>query len=205
MPELNEPGLNAPGLDEPGLDEPGLNEDDEPNDRSGPPARAGDALRDVLRDVAWVVGTFVLLGVVGGVLWWLLAEPPYFVRTDTTAVMGQAELGKRIPVDGIFVSIGALGSAVLGFALMAWRRRDPLLVLLAGVVASVLAGFVALKLGEHLGHRDVQALVEQAKLGAKVRDTLDVITGWVLLAWPVGFLVAAVSSLLGSSKDGSRR
>ena len=150
--------------------------------------------------MAWVLGPFLVLGLAGGVLWWLLAEPPYFVRTETTAVMGQAELGKRIPVDGIFASIGALGSLVLGFALMAWRRRDPLLVLLVGVVASVLAGYVALKLGERLGHRDVQALVARAGVGDTIVDTLSVITDWVIAAWPVGFLVAAVSSLLGSAR-----
>ena len=118
--------------------------------------------------------------------------------------MGQAELGKRIPVDGIFVADRArrLGGARVRADGVA--PRDPLLVLVAGVAASVRRRLRRRSgSASSLGHRDVRPWSSRAALGARVRDTLSVITAGSWSAWPFGFLVAA-ARLLGSTCAGGR-
>ncbi|RLV48978.1 hypothetical protein D9V37_10335 [Nocardioides mangrovicus] len=153
----------------------------------------------MLRDLAWVVGTLLVLGVVAGLVWWRVADPPYYVRTSQGAVMDQAQLARRVHADGTFMVLGAVAGLLAGLGLTRTRREEPLLTLLLGVVAAVGAGFVALWLGRTLGHVDVRSAVRAAKVGAHVTDTLGVITPAVVLMWPIGYLIAAVGLLWGTS------
>lgn len=154
-------------------------------------------------DVAWVLGYFLLVGLVAGVVWWLVVSPAYYIRTSGNAVMLQGQLGVRVNADGWFVTIGLVAGALGGLALTRWRERDPLLTLLTGFVASIAGGVVALRLGEALGKRDVPALVKAAKVQGHVPDSLHVISSWVVIAWPVGFLLLSVLLLLGTRPRGS--
>lgn len=151
-----------------------------------------------VRDVAWVVGYFVLAGVIAGLVWWQVVTPPYFVRTAQGGVMEQAQLGRRIQADGWFVTIGAVAGLVGGVVLTRWRVVLPLLTVLVGFVSSLAAGALALEIGRRLGHRDVTALLKSAKVGGHVTDKLDVISTMVVAAWPIGFLIGAVAILLGT-------
>lgn len=156
------------------------------------------ALSLILRDVGWIMGYFAVAGVFAGLLWWQVVDPPYFVRTSTGGVMEQAQLSRRVQADGWFLTIGVVAGLVGGIVLTRWRERLPLLTVLVGVVASGAGGGLALGLGKLLGHRDVQALLTAAKVGAHVRDKLDVISPMVLAAWPIGFLIGSIAILWGT-------
>jgi hypothetical protein len=164
--------------------------------------RRGD--RSAARDVGWVLGYFVVAGLVAAVLWWQIVEPPYFIRTRTGGVMEQAQLSRRVQADGWFLTIGGAAGLLGGVLLTLWRARRPLLVVLVGFVASLGGGVIALELGKLLGHRDVQALLKAAKVGVHIPDKLDVISPMVLAAWPTGFLVGCVAILWGTSGRHSR-
>lgn len=150
-----------------------------------------------VRDVAWVLGCYVAAGIVGGLVWWLVVEPPYFVRTAQGAVMDQMQLGRRVRADGWFMVVGA-SAGVLGGLLLTWfRDRAPVLVLLVGTLAALLAGCLALSLGTVLGHSDVTGIAESARVGTRIPDSLTLISPLVLITWPLGYLIGAVSVLWG--------
>lgn len=165
---------------------------------SSPPSVRTEPAADPVRDVAWVVGYFVLAGLVAGLVWWKIVDPPYFVRTTQGAAMDEAQLGRRVQADGWFMTLGAL--AGLFGALVLARRfgKTPLLTLLLGTVASLGGGLLALKLGTTLGHSDVKALARSAKVGAHIPDSLGLISHMVLAAWSIGFLIGAVAILWGT-------
>ncbi|MDQ6641186.1 MAG: hypothetical protein M3Y66_01655 [Actinomycetota bacterium] len=172
---------------------------------SGPPAlgqveqpAAHTPERGALGDLAWILGYFLVAGVVAGVVWWQLVDPPYFVRTSQGGVMDQAELGRRVDADGWFLAIGAVAGVLGGLALTRRRDRLPLLTLLAGSVASLGGGALALWLGQLLGHRNVETQLKAARVGAHVTDSLHVISSMVVAAWLIGFLVGSMVILWGT-------
>jgi hypothetical protein len=171
-----------------------------PVEQSEPPGSG----RDLLRDLAWVVGYFVVAGIVAGLVWWQVVTPPYFIRTASGGVMDQAELGRRIQADGWFLTIGAVAGLVGGIVLIRWRAHLPLVTVLVGSALSLLGGGIALALGKVLGRSDVNQLLKSAKVGAHVVDKLDVISPLVLLAWPIGFLIGAVAVLWGTKAQQPR-
>ncbi len=148
--------------------------------------------------VVWVVGCFVLAGLVAGLVWWKIIDPPYFVRTSQGAVMDQVQLGRRVQADGWFMVLGVVGGLLGALVLVRRFERAPLLTLLLGCLASVGGGLLALGLGTTLGHSDVTSLARTAKTGAHIPDSLGVISHLVLVAWPIGFLVGAVAILWGT-------
>lgn len=163
-------------------------------EESAPPAPTAG----LVREVTWVMGYFVVTGAVAGLVWWQVVDPPYFVRNSQGGVMAQAQLSRRVQADGWFVTIGVVAGLIGGTALTRWRDRLPLVTVVVGSVASLGGGALALGLGKLLGHRDVTALLKHAEVGAHVRDSLDVISDMVLLAWPVGFLIGTVAILWGT-------
>ncbi|MCW2758818.1 MAG: hypothetical protein JWO46_2564 [Nocardioidaceae bacterium] len=160
-------------------------------------------MRQRIADVLWVVLSLAVLGVVAALVWWKVVTPPTFQRTDggSGAVMDQLQLGRRIKADGWFSVIGLVAALGAGFALTGWRRRDPLLVVVLGTLASAGAGYLAMRLGMALGHHDVAAEVRNAAVGARVPDSLMLISRSVLLVWPIGYLAAAMAVLLSSPID----
>ena len=71
-----------------------------------------------LADVVAVLGAFLVVGAVCGVIWWLAVDPAEFVRTpDGGGAMGEVQLSKRFNPDGwysvIAVSVCFCPSALL--------------------------------------------------------------------------------------------
>src|SRR4029077_16749404 len=156
-----------------------------------------------LADLGWVLGYFAVAGAVAGVVWWQVASPAYYTRTSDNAIMLQVELGQRVQGDGWFVVIGLVAALVGGGVLTRGRNRHLLLVVLAGYVASLAGGALALALGRLLGHQDVAALAKSTAVGSRFPDSLNVISPLVVVAWPIGFLIGSVGVIWGAK--GARR
>jgi hypothetical protein len=164
------------------------------------PARSGRA-RGAGSDALAVLGSLLLLGVLCGVLWWLLVDPASYTKTAEGGVMSENQLGKRFDGDGMYVVIAVLAGLVAGLALSWWRDRDPLLTSLLLVVGSGLAAAGMLLVGHRLGPGDPGPALKAARLGALVPERLDVHVWTVYLAWPVAVLTGALVVLLGRVAD----
>ena len=185
MAEQTTPGplsTSWPAQHEPAADEPRR------------PAGAG-------RDVLAVLGALLLLGVVCGVLWWLLADPAEYTKTADGGVMSENQLGEQFGADGMYVVIAVVAGLVGGLALTWWRGRDPVLTSLLLVVGSGVAAGVMFLVGHQLGPGDPGAALKAAAVGAHVPERLDVHVWTVYLSWPVAVLAGALVVLLGRVSD----
>jgi hypothetical protein len=166
------------------------------------PAEPSSAPRDrargvVRRDAAVVLGTLLALGVLGGVLWWLLTDPAEFTRLQEGGSMTEVELGQRFSADGTYAVVALVLGLLAGTGLSWWRSRDPLLtsgLLLGG---AVLAAAMMWLVGHLLGPGDTRAALQAAAVGTKVPEPLGVDVWTVFLAWPVAVLGGALVVLLG--------
>jgi uncharacterized membrane protein len=161
--------------------------------------------RDQLgREAVLVLGWFAGLGVLGGVLWWLLTPLAEWTRTAKSASMDELNLGITVAADGWFFVIGAVGGLLSGFVLAAWRRRDPVTTVLLLTVGAGLASVLMYVVGHVLGPGALQESLAHARVGEKVPVPLDVAAPAVYLVWPVATLLTAVAVLWGTSDDTAR-
>jgi len=159
------------------------------------------------RDAAIILATFLLLGVLGGVLWSLVVSPAEFTKLADGGSMGEDELSKKFAADGWFILIGTPAGVLAGLVLAWWRARDPLVTSALLVAGSAVAAGVMALVGHLLGPGSTQAALAAAQVGAKVPERLDVDAFIVYLAWPVGVLAGALFVLLGRppEHDAERR
>ena len=153
------------------------------------------------RDVAVVIGTFVVLGVLSGVLWWWVVPPAEFTKLPRGGSMSEVDLGKQFAADGFYVVIAAVVGVLAGLALAWWRSRDLLLTSALLVVGSALAAVLMAVTGHLLGPGPTRAALAAATVGAKVPERLDVDTVAVYLSWPVAVLLGASLVLFGRTLD----
>ena len=108
------------------------------------------------RDVAVVLGVLLALGVLCGVLWWLLWDPAAYTKTADGGVMGETDLSRRFAADGLYAVIAGVAGLLAGLGLTWWRTRDPLLT-----SATLLVGSVLVSSGRNA---DYEAVVPRASL-----------------------------------------
>jgi len=162
------------------------------------------------RDAVVVLGTLVVLGLLGGVLWAMVVSPAEFTKLADGGTMSEDQLGRQFGADGWYVVIGAVAGFAAGLVLSWWRSRDPVLTSMLLVAGSVLASVVMALVGHLLGPGDPEAALQAASVGAHVPQRLDVgirpvwplgaylrDTATVYLCWPVGALLGALFVLVG--------
>ena len=164
---------------------------------AAPPRRTRRTGGGAGRDVLIVLGTFVVLGVLCGVLWWLLAPTPEFTKVRGGGNMDELDLGRGFGIVGWYVVIAGVAGLAAGLALSWWRDRDPLLTSGLLVLGSALAAALMALVGHLLGPGDPQAALAVARIGAKVPEQLRVGTLSVYLVWPVAVLVGTLVVLWG--------
>lgn len=157
-----------------------------------------------LREAGLVLGWFVVLGVLGGVLWWLVTPLAEWTRTAKSASMDELNLGVSVAADGWFFVIGAVGGLVSGFVLTAWRRRDPLVTVLLVAGGAGLASLLTYLVGHALGPGPVHEALAHARVGQQVPAQLEVHAPGVYLVWPVAALFTALAVLWGTSEETTR-
>lgn len=159
-----------------------------------PPGPRGDAVA--------VLGTSLALGLVGGVLWWLLTEPALFeVGEQGTLGMGEVELADRFSATGWFTVLAVVFGVLSGGALTWWRSRDPILTAVLLVAGSVLGTLVMAGVGRLLGPADPETVAATARPGTLVPAALEVGAGVVYLVWTIAALAGALMVLWSPSSD----
>jgi hypothetical protein len=149
-----------------------------------------------------VLGTSLVLGLVGGVLWWLLTEPALFtVGEGGTLGMGEVELADRFSATGWFTVLAAVLGALSGGALTWWRNRDPILTAVLLVVGSAVGTATMAGVGRVLGPPDPEVAAVTAQPGDLVPAALEVGAGASYLVWTIAALAGALMVLWSPSGD----
>ena len=163
------------------------------SERVGAPARTGRAA--LLRDAAVVALWFVVLGVLGALVWWRAVDLPQATRTEAGVVVEPVELVKQVAADGWYVVLALVGGLLSGVVLLRWRRRDPLLMVVLVVLGAGLAAVVMLRLGEWLGPPPETATLRGQPVGAMASLPLRLHAGGAAWTWPVASALGALVEL----------
>ena len=161
---------------------------------TGPPVARRHPL---LRDAGIVALWFVVLGVVAAVVWWQLTPLAEYTRTATNAEMGEEQLGVQVAADGWYFVIAAAGGLVSGVALLSWRRRDPVAMVVLVTLGALLGAWVMLRVGLWLGPADPKSVLPHVAVGAKVPLQLKPHADGVVTVWPIATLLGALAVIWG--------
>ncbi len=136
-----------------------------------------------------VLLAMAVLGLVGGLLWALLAEPPGFTVSRQNASMGEAESGKQFGVEVVYGSIGLVLGLAAGL-LAGWRlARYGWVLALTLAIGGIVAAMSSLFTGQWLGPPDPAVVIAGASVGAVVPVQLSVESTGLLFSWSVAALV----------------
>ncbi|MGO4256284.1 hypothetical protein [Marmoricola sp. RAF53] len=160
--------------------------------------------RPGLRDLGVVAAWFVVAGVLGAVVWWLVTPLAEFTRTADNGVMDEQQLAKQVATDGWFVVIALVGGLISGIALLSWRRRDPLLMVVLVALGGGLATWVMLRTGLILGPPDPDKVLATAKAGDKIPVRLDPTATGIYVVWSVAALLGAIGVIWGTDSTTRR-
>lgn len=160
-------------------------------------------------DLLAVFGTFLVLGVVCGVLWWLLVDPAAYTKTvDSRGVMGELDLAKEFNADGWYASIAIVAGFLSGLVVTWWRSRDFRVTTILLVPGAVIAAAAMALVGWALGPGNTTVALAAAHRGQAVPVQLMVTALrpghalWppspVYLVWPVAVLFGALMVLWSS-------
>jgi hypothetical protein len=136
-----------------------------------------------------IVVVFAVVGLLAGRLWYHVWDVPQGVVAGGQWFTGEA--GLRDDFSGVawYVTIAVVGGLVLG-ALFAWLfDRSELVTLVAVVAGSVLAGYLMLRVGQHLSPPDPQELARTAEDGTRLPGALRVDSWPPRAAFPFGALL----------------
>ncbi|HET9859896.1 MAG TPA: hypothetical protein VFQ19_08965 [Nocardioidaceae bacterium] len=165
---------------------------------AGPDGAGNPAVRDLVA----VVGSYLLLGLVCGLLWWLLVDPAVFTKAQGGGgSMGEVELSNRFNGDGWYAVIGAVAGLSSGVALTWWRSRNFVLTTVLLVAGASLAAAVMALTGQALGPGDPDAALAAARVGAQVPVPLEVTAKASYLVWPMAALIGALVVLWSPPRD----
>lgn len=176
---------------------------DEPGGGEVPPTptRRRSWPTGVAGDVLVVLLVFAVLGVLCGVLWWVLVDPAQFTKRPSGGTMGEIELGKRFDTDGWYTVLAVVPGFLAGLLLTWWRDRDFRLTTVLLVPGAAVAAVLMAVVGRLLGPGDPDIALEAAKLGARVPVELAVTADAVYLTWPIAVLLGSLVVLWSSPED----
>ncbi|NLT31714.1 MAG: hypothetical protein GXX86_14915 [Propionibacterium sp.] len=161
-------------------------------------------LAEVLRRVALVLAVSLGVGVVAGVLWWLLTPlPGYRISEDGLAVINERGLAQVFAADAWYTVIAILGGAVIGVLAALWLGRQlGWLVVWVVLVDTLVAGLLCWGVGSLLGPGDFSTRLAEAHAGDVVPMSLTLRSWVALLVWPfIGLLPVLLWSTLARDPE----
>lgn len=164
-----------------------------PPDEQQAPTDPRSTVRAGAIDALVVAVWFAVAGVVGALVWWQVTPLPTVVRSAQGATMSPDELVMEVGIDGWFFVVAAVGGLVSAVILLAWRKRDPLLMVVLVVLGAGLASWLMVHLGLALGPEKVVTALKGAPDGTKASVELKLNSPGMAWIWPIA---AALGSLV---------
>jgi len=158
----------------------------------GPARQEAAQSRALLRDAVVIVGVFLLLGLLAGLVWPHLVDPVTVTRTEQGLSTDELSLSHRFDNDGWFAVLGLAGGLLGGLCLMAWRRTHEVVSLLVVTGAAFLASWLASVVGTATGPGDPRTVLRDADVGAVAAGRVVVSSEAVYYVWPIAALVGAL-------------
>lgn len=157
----------------------------------------------VFQDAVAILGTYLALGVLCGLAWWLLVEPAMFTKLKGGGSMNEVELGKRFDADAWYAVIAALTGLISGGVISWWRSRDLMVTTVLLLIGAGIAATVMTVTGQMLGPGNPEAALAAAKVGEQVAVQLQVTARATYLVWPISVLIGGLVVLWSPPRDQS--
>jgi hypothetical protein len=169
-----------------------------------PAARAAAGIRRGVVACLAVAGGTVLLGLVAGFLWALVAPRPLLVMTGRgAAAVINTETSAFIAADGWYCFIclaGGVLSGLFGY-LLAVRGYGPVAMIMV-LVSALAAALITLWIGEHAGLASYHHLLASLPPGARLRAAPSLGARSGIAFWPLGAgLMAGAMELAAVWRD----
>jgi hypothetical protein len=146
-----------------------------------------------LRDFARVVAYSAEIGLVAGVVWWLLAARVDLVVTGHSVDFVAAEPTGFMAADALFFVVVLAGGLLTG-ALARWRVRDGGLGVVVGlVVGGFAAAAITALAGSVLGRADPISAAKHLADGVHLVTALRLRSLVAVTGWPIGALIVWVA------------
>ena len=146
-------------------------------------------------DAAIVLVWFAAAGVLGAVVWWQVTTLPKVTKAGDSATLAPEELVKQVQSDGWFFVVAAVGGLLSGVALLLWRRRDPILMVVLVALGGGLASWLMIHVGLVLGPGPVLEALRGLPEGAHVSTQLKLYAPGIAWIWPVAAVLGALMEL----------
>ncbi|WP_139981043.1 hypothetical protein [Nocardioides litoris] len=162
--------------------------------------------RRLLVDVPAVLVGAALLGLLGGLLWVTLWDPPQGVVQDGSWLFLDFPTIERIfSATGLYVVIGLLGGLLLGVVAAFCCRSPELAVLAAVTVGAALAAWLAHQVGTADSPVNPRLLALVSEEGTRLPGSLETPGRVQYVAWPMGALLGLAMTYLlsGAATAGS--
>jgi hypothetical protein len=157
--------------------------------------------RGAAADAVVVLGTFLVVGLLCGLLWWLLVEPAEYTGGPGGGLtMSELELSQRFNADGWYSVIALVVGFLSGLALTWWRSRDLLLTTLLLLPGAGVAALAMARVGGALGPEEPDVASLAVQQWESVPVELTVLAWSSYLMWPIGVLFGAVMVLWSSTR-----
>lgn len=145
----------------------------------------------------------VLVAPYVGMAWEWIAPAPTYINLGGQVFLENQDTSEFIAADGWFLIVGLLAGLVCG-ALGYLRYRQNLGAVLGTAVAALAGAYIAREVGIALGPAPLAQAVIGLADGQTTTATLEVKSDGVLLAWPVGVLLAHLSLIWGLQRPPRR-
>ena len=154
------------------------------------------ASRPASRDAALVVVAFVVAGAVAGLVWPHLVTPVTVTRTEDGISTGELALAHQFDNDGWYAVLARVVGFSLGAAMVAWRRSDVLVTVLACLLGAGLAAWSMAAVGHLTGPADPSTVLANARVGGTAAEEVQVAARAAYLVWPIAAAVGVLAVLL---------
>ena len=156
---------------------------------SASPTRRRTLLRRVPLRAASYALVVVLVGLIAGLVWKLVTEPPaYTVGEDGSAAITDRGLGRFFGADAAFVVVGLIAGIALGTLAWWWLRDLGWPVAVIGAVGAATSAFIAWRFGMAIGFNHFAERIAAAQPGDTVPIDLALHTPTAWVVWPFAAL-----------------